>query len=90
MPYPFAAMPSFEELLKILEDEYDCALGQIDNDSFPLTYLERTVDGEKCSCPIHISDKGDIVTPTVLSYIGRRLKVDPTRFGLALGYLPSS
>ena len=82
-------MPSYESFLKILIDEYDCIPRHIDKDPFPISYIERTIDGKKYICPVNIKDT-DILTPTLLGNICRRLKIDDhDRFGFSLGFLPT-
>lgn len=77
-------MPSFYELRNKLEDEFDCTLKTIGNNPLPTTYFERTHRGKKLRCPINLNNN-EVLTPIVLRYICRRLKIDPTLFGLILG-----
>ena len=85
MAYPFSEMPSFKDFRERLEKDHDCVFKDTENDSFPLSYFERIYNGKKLQCPVSFNNNdNDILTPTVLRYICRRLEVDPKPFGLYL------
>lgn len=89
MPYPLAKLPTFSEFKSKLEQEQcvflDCAghLRSPDGETYPITCIERTVDGETLTYVIVVDDP-DITWHLVRS-VCERLKIDPATFGLELG-----
>ena len=84
MSYPLTPMPSFDELHIRLENEFNCAFKIISGGPFPVTYFERIHNGKKFQCPVSFKNGSERLTPTVLRYICRRLKINPSQFGLHL------
>lgn len=83
-------MPTFGGFREALEQEFDCSFKQIvipnvNNESFPIDYFERTVEGKKYLCVVSIENDNEVVTPSVLRSVCKRLKIDPAEFGLHLG-----
>ena len=78
-------MPSFDEVRARLKNEFDCVFKTINGDPFPINYFERIHNGKKFQCPVSFNDDSERLTPIVLRYICRRLKIDPKQFGLYLG-----
>lgn len=85
MSYPLTPMPSFSEIRTRLENEFNCVFKTIDGGPFPTRYFERIDGRKKLQCPVSFNDDNERLTPTVLRYICRRLKIDPKQFGLYLG-----
>jgi hypothetical protein len=95
LPFPFTYLPTFAELKFILVREYGCEFKSdmvlVDelNDSYPLTYFERTVEGEVLDFAIVIpADEEERIAPSFLRSICVRLKIPLVRFHLEAG--PSS
>lgn len=86
MAYPFSEMPCFKDFRETLKRDYGCSFFEIEEDFVSISYFERTCDGEKLQCPVSFNGSdNDILTPTVLRYVCRRLKINPKPFGLHLG-----
>ena len=92
MPYPFAPLPTFAELKRILEQEFGCEfkkdlliLDLIRNYAYSVTYFERDMSGEILDCVVLFpEDENERVQLTLLRSIIHRLWLDPSRFGLDL------
>ena len=84
MPYPFASLPTFGDLKQRLENDFQCTFKTKDGISF----FERTVEGEVIRVVV---DDEDVHGRVLLSHVGticRRLKVNPSSFGLTLDGFP--
>jgi len=91
LPYPFAPLPTFAELCQILQDEFGCELKTHETlvlnigDSYPVTYLERDMDGEILTVSIVLPEnRQERIELDFLRSITQRLRLDPSRFGLDL------
>lgn len=92
MPYPFAPLPTFAELKRILEQEFGCEFKQdflifneVSRDTYSITYFERDMGGEVLDCVVIFpDDENERVQLTLLRSIIHRLQLDPRRFGLEL------
>jgi hypothetical protein len=92
LPYPFAPLPTFAELKRILEQEFGCEFKQdvlilnlVNNQTYSITYFERDMGGEVLDCVVIFpEDENERVLLTLLRSIIHRLRLDPRRFGLDL------
>ncbi|HET6892733.1 MAG TPA: hypothetical protein VFH31_16635 [Pyrinomonadaceae bacterium] len=92
MPYPFAPLPTFAELKRILEEEFGCDFKQDllifnerSQDTYSITYFERDMGGEVLDCVVIFpEDENERLQLTLLRSIIHSLKLDPGRFGLDL------
>jgi len=93
LPYPFAPLPTFAEFRRILIQEFGCEFKQefqiINevNDSYPVTFFERDMDGEVLTYVVVFpDDENERISLTLLRSILERLRIDPRRFGLELDH----
>jgi hypothetical protein len=92
LPYPFAPLPTFAELKRILEEEFGCEfkqdlliLNELNHNTYSITYFERDMAGELLDCVVIFpEDEDERVQLTVLRSVIHRLRLDPRRFGLDL------
>lgn len=87
MPVPSSPFPTYIELRCLLEDELGCEFKEeneiVINDSYSVTYFERDMGSELLSCiVIYPEDENEHVEADFLRHIIRRLRLDPTVFGL--------
>jgi hypothetical protein len=86
VPYPMIPFPTFAEFRGRLEREYGCTYQELPSSvgaPFPVRYLEREVDGKTIRCTVDI-EEGTRLTPHLLRFFCRRLKLPPGDFGLHL------
>lgn len=91
MAYPFTQIPTFLELKDRLVSEYDCAISeleeQVNGDDHTIFYVERSINGTTKKCVIDKLDDSERITYSVIRTICTRLDIDPSDFGLPLGFV---
>ena len=88
MPYPFAPSPSWDEFkeqlrrlgVSFIEEEGLLPGGEV----IKAQYFEHVLDGRKLRCEVTISDGEELLTPSMILYVCRRLAISPALFGLEL------
>jgi len=95
MAYPFGFYLTFLEFRTVLKEKCQCSYKTL-NDSVKLTideqeprifkpaYLERTVNGRSIQCSIEGLTDNDIIMPTQVRRICRRLEIDPRELDIGL------
>lgn len=86
LAYPFTKLPTFFEFRERLEKDYKCKY-KIDDDKtpFPIQYFEKGSGKKKITCAVSFNNDAEILTPSVLRSICKRLKINPKHFGLLIG-----
>jgi hypothetical protein len=91
LSYPFFPALTFKEFRAKLEKEYDCTFKAspspiiVNNVTCTISYVERPVNGKILQYSINDFVDEDMVAPSVIRSVCRRLKIDTADFGLDLG-----
>jgi len=89
LAYPLAQCPTFKELKDILEKKYGCQYKKgnaiKNNKPCAIFYFERVIDGSVMQCSIDSYDDEERIVFPVIRSVCRRLKINPSIFGLTLG-----
>lgn len=88
--FPMVQAPVFHEFKGRLIKEYGCeyktlsGLKNGDDESVPITYFERKVDGKILTYPVDISDESDRIGNWVVKSILKQMKIPLKDFGLSM------
>lgn len=88
MAYPFTPLPTADEFIKRLAEDFDCEYKSEDvlvNDrTFTIKYFERNSNGTKETCSIQLRDDTSPLPPSVVRSVCTKLNINPSSFGLHL------
>jgi hypothetical protein len=90
LAYPFTYLQTVAEFRNRLIQEYNCQLkttaakDKETGQDFNAPYMERTIDGEVLQCSFFFEDDNERPLWSVVRSICRRLRIDPSSFGITL------
>lgn len=93
MAYPFGFSITFLNFRTLLEARFQCgyeilansiAIDEQDGSMFKAKYLERAIDGRIIQCSVEGLEDDQLLMPSQVRRICRRLEIDPRQLNIGL------